>query len=129
MTKWELRLTKQCLNCPWRKDADLSSIPRYNPRHHSELENTMAEASIWGQEILLNTVLNVMACHYSTEGDDRHCIGWLMNQVGPGNNIPLRLHMRSCRNVHEIELVGEQHECFEDTLPENRKERARGSKS
>jgi len=56
----------------------------------------------------------VMACH---ESDDAHCIGWLVNQLGPGNNIGLRILMMSCENARAIKLRGEQHETFEDTLP------------
>ncbi len=56
-----------------------------------------------------------MACH---ETDDSHCIGWLNHQLGVGNNIRLRLKVLSCDNINELELVGKQHECFEDTVPE-----------
>lgn len=49
-------------------------------------------------------------------GAERVCVGWLANQLGPGNNLPLRLW--ASRNLTEpLELVGEQHETFEDTLP------------
>ncbi len=48
---------------------------------------------------------------------DAHCLGWLMNQLGPGNNIGLRLSLLDCENLDKVKLVGEQHECFEDTLP------------
>jgi hypothetical protein len=41
-----------------------------------------------------------------------------MNQVGSGNNIAMRLQLMSCENANEIKLAGEQHERFEDTLPE-----------
>ncbi|MFB9795247.1 hypothetical protein ACFFQG_32100, partial [Shinella granuli] len=46
-----------------------------------------------------------------------HCIGWLMNQIGAGNNIPLRLQVRSCENINAVVVDGPQHERFEDTLP------------
>lgn len=55
-----------------------------------------------------------MACH---ETHESHCIGWLVNQLGPGNNIPMRLAMMSCENAKDLEVFGEQHETFEDTLP------------
>jgi hypothetical protein len=48
---------------------------------------------------------------------------WLSNQLGPGNNIPLRLWFHRAVKRGEIkvplQLVGEQHECFEDTLPDS----------
>lgn len=55
-----------------------------------------------------------MACH---EIHDAHCIGWLMNQLGSGNNIGLRIQMISCENAGKIRLKGEQHATFEETLP------------
>jgi hypothetical protein len=58
-----------------------------------------------------------MACHESKPEDEMHCIGWLMNQLGPGNNIGLRLQMLEF-DLSEVEIFGEQHERFEDTLPE-----------
>ena len=58
----------------------------------------------------------VMACH---ETASSHCIGWLVNQLGSGNNIALRLAMWDCENVDKICTVGEQHACFEDTLRED----------
>lgn len=56
-----------------------------------------------------------MACH---ETDSAHCLGWLVNQLGTGNNIGLRLQMMSCENASKIRLRGEQHETLEDTLPQ-----------
>jgi len=47
----------------------------------------------------------------------RNCIGWLAHQAGPGNNIALRLRLRTCENALRIQTVGGQHETFEDTLP------------
>lgn len=61
--------------------------------------------------------MKVMACH---EEHEAHCIGWLVNQVGPGNNIALRLRLRDCTNADKIRLCGEQHETFDATLPANR---------
>lgn len=55
-----------------------------------------------------------MACH---EMDNAYCIGWLVNQIGRGNNIGLRIRMISCENARLIKLRGEQHATFEETLP------------
>ena len=52
-----------------------------------------------------------------TRWQEAHCIGWLNNQLGVGNNIVLRLQMGSCENARAIRLRGEQHETFEETLP------------
>lgn len=56
-----------------------------------------------------------MACH---ETHDAHCLGWLMHQLGPGNNLALRISVIGCENIREVELCGEQHETFEDTVPD-----------
>ena len=58
-----------------------------------------------------------MACHEHASGDEVHCIGWLVNQLGPGNNIPLRLRMMSCENAGFVKTDGPQHRTFADTLP------------
>lgn len=58
--------------------------------------------------------LHAMACH---ETDDAHCIGWVNHQLGPGNNIQLRLRMMSCTNVGKLRLRGQQHPLFAATLP------------
>lgn len=109
----KLKRTKQCDKCPWRVDVDPNDIPNgYCPTKHKALSKTIAKPGdllgVFGGE------MHVMACH---ETHDAHCIGWLMNQLGPGNNIGLRIAMMDCTNRDKIKLVGEQHERFEDTLP------------
>lgn len=106
---WKLKRTMQCEKCPWRVDTDPHDIPNgYCEQKHAALEKTISS----GLESIENN--HAMACH---ETDDAHCIGWLMNQVGPGNNIGLRIKMMSCENAGAIRLRGAQHETFEDTLP------------
>ena len=110
MTEWRLKRVRQCDKCPWKVSTNPHDIPRgYTVEKHKALENTIAKDLCFG-----TGTLNVMHCH---ETDDAHCIGWLKNQLGRGNNIPLRLTMMSCTNADKIETIGEQHECFEDTLP------------
>lgn len=111
MSTWRLKRTTQCAKCPWGVDVDPHDIPNgYCETKHRALENTIARP---GELNLSET--HAMACH---ETHDAHCIGWLANQVGPGNNIGLRIRMMSCENARDIKLQGEQHETFEDTLPE-----------
>jgi hypothetical protein len=110
MTTWKLRRTAQCAKCPWRKDVDPHDIPNgYTVERHQALESTIARPGA----PLAQT--KVMACH---ETHEAHCVGWLVNQLGPGNNIPMRLKIRSCANAGKIRLKGEQHARFEDTLPQ-----------
>lgn len=109
---WKLKRTAQCAKCPWRKDVDPHDIPNgYCETKHRGLASTIAKP---GEMPSLGAPLAAMACH---ESDDAHCVGWLMNQLGAGNNIGLRLRMMTCENAKKIRLVGEQHETFEDTLP------------
>lgn len=108
--KWSLKRTAQCQKCPWRVDVDPYDIPNgYDPQKHADLISTIAEP---GSLVMTG---QAMACH---ETDKAHCVGWLVNQLGPGNNIGLRIQMMTCENATKIRLRGEQHECFEDTVPD-----------
>lgn len=110
----KLGRTRQCKKCPWRKDVDPNGIPNgYCEVKHEALAETIA---IPGS---LNYSGKVMACHESKVGKEQHCIGWLYNQMGEGNNIGLRIQMRHCENLKNMRVVGEQHSNFEDTLPHN----------
>jgi hypothetical protein len=110
---WKLKRTVQCAKCPWIKGADPHDIPNgYTVERHLALRNTIADrdrpfSSLDGDRY-------VMACH---ELEEAHCIGWLVNQIGTGNNIGMRLRMRDCNNADAIRLRGEQHASFDDTLP------------
>lgn len=107
---WKLQRLRQCEKCPWRKATNPRDIPDgYDEVKHKALASTIAKPG----EMNLDQ-LNIMACH---ETHEAHCVGWLVNQVGPGNNIGLRIAMMSCENARSIRLRGEQHETFEDTLP------------
>lgn len=110
MAKWKLKRTAQCAKCPWIVGVDPHDIPDgYDEDKHRALSCTIAAP----EELTLGA-RHAMACH---ETDETHCIGWLVNQAGPGNNIGLRLQLMSCENAGAIRLRGEQHKTFEDTLP------------
>lgn len=114
MSPWKLNRTQQCAKCPWRKDANPRTIPNgYSEEKHAALARTIAEPGDLSF-LFKDSGQRAMACH---EDHSNHCIGWLANQLGPGNNIGLRMAMRSCENLCDVKLVGEQHERFEDTLP------------
>lgn len=109
----KLKRTVQCAKCPWRVGVDPHDIPNgYCEKKHAALENTIAKEG--GLSGLFSRNSRAMACH---ETHDAHCIGWLMNQLGRGNNIGLRIAMLKCENLRDVKLIGEQHERFEDTLP------------
>jgi hypothetical protein len=110
---FELPRTKQCSGCPWRKSIDPASIPYgFNHETHKKLVDHRPAEGVFHV-----TELHAMACHHSNDMDNMYCIGWLENQLGEGNNIPLRIRMRNCTNLNEIETYGEQRERFEDVKP------------
>lgn len=104
----------QCMVCPWRVDCEpTTDIPNgYCETKHRNLKDTIAEPGA----LRLGSPLRVMACHESKPRQEVACVGWLANQLGPGNNLGLRLRMLA-GDFPDFELVGEQHACFEDTLP------------
>jgi len=109
-----LKRTVQCAKCPWKVDTDPYEIPEgYCEIKHKNLENTIAKENdfVFGRE------LKVMACHHSKANDMEHCVGWVYNQLGIGNNIGLRISMMSCENIKDLKIVGKQHERFQETLP------------
>lgn len=111
---WRLKRTVQCRKCPWIADVDPHTIPDgYSVAKHRALAGTIAKPV---DLTTLSDPLRVMACH---ELGDAHCVGWLANQLGPGNNIALRLRMMSCENGRGLRLRGEQHATFEETLPKS----------
>jgi hypothetical protein len=106
---WRLNRTVQCAKCPWKVGVDPHTIPNgYSVEKHKALIGTIAEPGIMDSG-------RAMACH---EMHDTHCVGWLVHQIGPGNNIGLRIRMTNCENARDIRTVGAQHERFEDTLPD-----------
>ena len=112
MNKFKLPRLKQCEKCPWKIDTDPYDIPDgYDVEKHKNLSCTIAKS----ENAFERT--NNMACHHSSGEDGMYCIGWLNNQLGRGNNLGLRMSMMNCENISKIQTVGEQHERFEDTLP------------
>lgn len=112
MKNWKLKRTKQCAKCPWKKSTNPNDIPNgYSRELHQRLSDTIAvEGDLRGSK-------KQMACHESKIGKEVHCVGWLVNQLGIGNNIGLRIQMMTCENANEIKTFGEQHQRFEDTIP------------
>jgi len=104
---------KQCKACPWKKSTrPKKDIPGgYCEKKHAALKSTIAKPG----EIRISEAVRCMACHESPVGAERPCVGWLAHQLGPGNNIALRFLARDGR-YGELELVGDQHTRFEDTL-------------
>lgn len=104
---------KQCKACPWKR----STVPErdipggYSRAKHEALRCTVAEPG----EVRLGAELRIMACHETPVGRERACVGWVANQLGPGNNIGLRMLALDGR-FRDMELVGEQCETLEETI-------------
>lgn len=110
---WKLKRVRQCEKCPWKVSTNPHDIPNgYSEDLHRALSRTIAEPGSFRF-----SGITVMSCHEHPPGDEAHCIGWLVNQIGPGNNIGMRLAMMDCENRRHIQIDGEQHATFEDTLP------------
>lgn len=106
-------MRRQCAKCPWKVTTDPRTIPGgYSAEKHRALSGTIALDS--GLRV---GPIRMMACHESAMGAEVPCVGWIANQLGPGNNLALRL--RACRDksLLDFELDGEQHEHFDQTLP------------
>lgn len=107
--KKKLNRCKQCEKCPWKVSTDPTDIPNgYDREKHKALKSTIAVEG----DLNFGSELRVMACHESHED---HCLGWLNHQLGRGNNIGLRMRMYDY-DLSDVELDGNQHETFEDTL-------------
>jgi Family of unknown function (DUF6283) len=114
MRPWRLKRTRQCALCPWRQDVNPHTIPHgYSVERHQALQGTIA-APADVSALVAGTPLRVMACH---ETEAAHCVGWLMHQLGPGNNLALRIRAMACTNLGQVRLVGPQHATFEATVP------------
>ena len=110
----ELTHIQQCKTCPWKKSSKVADIPNYNCSLHKSLIDTIADDE--GNLSKIGQQIKIMACHYSKDGAEKECVGWLNNQLGAGNNIPLRMRMMHCSNITDIKLDGLQKETFEETF-------------
>jgi len=106
---------KQCKKCPWKQGTDPREIPNgYSLDKHRALSRTIApEADI----STLVDPLQQMGCHEHPAEARVPCVGWIVHQLGPGNNLALRLRALLGKFDANVQTVGPQHERFEDTLP------------
>lgn len=115
----------QCKSCPWRIDCVPDrDIPNYVPALHEGLTRTIQS----GLGTIFQKERHVMACHYSKPGEEFPCAGWLANQLGPGNNIGVRMAVMTGQ-MPAPEIDGPQHERFEDTLCRPRADGATSTRS
>lgn len=105
---------KQCKKCPWKVGVDPRDIPGgYCEVRHAALSRTIAQPGAFRSA----EPFRMMACHETSGGRELPCVGWLVNQLGDGNNIPLRLLVMTGRVDGNVRAVGEQHTTLEATLP------------
>ena len=104
---------RQCEKCPWKVSTNPNEIPNgYCEKKHRALDSTISRG-----RMNLGSSLKMMACHETKVGKELPCVGWLAYELGPGNNLGLRLAVFRGQVDANFELDGEQHENFEDTLP------------
>lgn len=112
---------KQCKKCPWKVSTNPNEIPDgYSKDLHADLKDTIANPG----EFLLRSI-RAMACHETPIGKELPCVGWIHNQMGVGNNIGLRLQVATGGIDGNVEVVGEQHQRFEYTLPKLKSKKVR----
>jgi hypothetical protein len=113
----QLTQTKQCANCPWKVDRDLSKITGYNRDNHQDLNGTIANPDIDISEVIhqVTTPMRLMGCHYSTDDLQLPCIGWIYNQLR-NNNLALRMALIRSRQVKKLEIDGPQRVTFAETF-------------
>ena len=109
-----LTQTKQCANCPWKVDRDLSKIPGYNRENHEALKETIANPN---QDVFeqLTSPKIAMGCHYSTHEKLFECVGWIYHQLR-NNNLALRLVLMRSNQISQLEIDGAQRATFAETL-------------
>ncbi len=93
------RRTVQCRACPWKVSVVPSrDIPGgYTPALHAQLLGCQDRGT-------------TMACHESPVDDPYACVGWLVHQIGPGNNLRLRIAAIEGRlDASELRTFGPQH--------------------
>lgn len=104
---------RQCKECPWKVGSNPHDIPgKYSEKKHRGLKSTIARTAQ-----LYDGPLHMMACHETMPGKELPCVGWMHHQLGVGNNLALRLLVITGKIDGDVEVVGPQHERFEDTLP------------
>lgn len=113
----------QCKACPWKRSTvPARDIPTYDEAKHRDLACTIAvpaDAPALLVALARGESLRAMACHESPVGREELCVGWVMHQLGPGNNLMLRFIGLDGR-FDRYRTVGEQCESLEETITRER---------
>lgn len=111
-------MRRQCRKCPWRLDVDPADIPDgFNYEVHRRLGDNVRQTS--SQITSRKMPLHVMACHETKEASpgEKPCVGWLVNQLGPGGNLMLRIRAMRNDGFADVETVGPQRASYDEILP------------
>lgn len=103
----------QCQTCPWRADVDPRNIPGGYGHVIAEL---LAEHTPSGPASLAST-LHIATCHEKPERAKLPCVGWLVHQLGAGNNLALRLRVIHGCIDGNVRTVGPQRDLCRELLP------------
>lgn len=100
----------QCRLCPWKKSTR-GQIPNGFARDVHDLIRSMSTpmAALHQTELM-------MQCHETSDAEPLPCVGWMVHQLGPGNDLVLRMKMIAGHYDGDLRTVGPQHERFEDIL-------------
>ncbi|MEG4397093.1 hypothetical protein [Microcoleus sp. BROC3] len=116
-----LTQTKQCANCPWKVDPDLSQIPGYSRENHEALKGTIANPNFDLLDQLTSPKV-AMGCHYSTDDKLLECVAGIYHQLR-NNNLPLRLILMRCatrpqatNQIKDLEIDGAQRATLAEIL-------------
>ena len=103
----------QCKACPWKRSTDpAKDIPGgYEAEKHARLIQCQSPGLAG-----LGQPIRAMACHESKAGAEYACVGWLVNQLGPGNNLALRLRAITTGEYADLRVEGDQYDSLEEMV-------------
>ncbi len=94
---------KQCASCPWKRSVDPDRLP--GSYGHVD-RDAVATHSAEGTRSLRRDTPG-MGCHVKRNAG-LPCVGWLVQQLGPGNNIAMRIAVSIGQVDGNVETVGPQ---------------------
>lgn len=93
------KLTRQCSECPWRKDVPVGRFP---PERYVALKNTVEQG--------LN---NLFACHKTSDGEPSACVGFLLVD-GPNNWTARLAAITGEFDPRKLEAAGPLYDSFQE---------------
>lgn len=103
---------RQCKKCPWKKSTG-KNIPNGFREDAAELLRRQTSST----SLRPCDPLEVQQCHETSDEAPLPCVGWLVHQLGVGQNFSLRLRVISGDVGANVSTVGPQHRRPEDVVP------------